>query len=147
VPFASDPIEWGRHVLMPALAVGLVAASILTRFVRTAVLEELNQDYVRTADAKGMPTATILRRHVLRNAAVPVLTVAGVQLATLLGGVIVIEVLFAWPGLGLLTYQAVQARDYPVLQGAVLLVAVVFLAVNLIVDILYAVVDPRIGLR
>jgi peptide/nickel transport system permease protein len=91
--------------------------------------------------------STVLRRHVLRNAFVPVLTVVGVQLASLLGGVIVVEVLFAWPGLGLLTYQAVQERDYPVLQGTVLLIAAIFILVNLVVDLLYAVVDPRISLR
>lgn len=147
VGLASDPGAWFQHVIMPGLAVGLVAAAILTRFIRTAVLEELNQDYVRTAAAKGIPVFTVLRRHVLRNALVPVLTVVGVQLATLLGGVIVVEVLFAWPGLGLLTYQAVQARDYPVIQGAVLLIAAIFLVVNLIVDILYALIDPRISLR
>jgi peptide/nickel transport system permease protein len=147
VSLADDPVEWGRHVLLPALAVGLVAASILTRFIRTAVLEELGRDYVRTAEAKGLGTATILRRHVMRNAFVPILTVTGVQLASLLGGVIVVEVLFAWPGLGLLTYQAVQERNYPVLQGAVLLIAVIFLIVNLLVDLLYAVIDPRISLR
>lgn len=147
VSLTDDPVEWGRHVLLPALAVGLVAASILTRFIRTAVLEELGRDYVRTADAKGIPTAIVLRRHVMRNAFVPVLTVVGVQLASLLGGVIVVEVLFAWPGLGLLTYQAVQQRNYPVLQGAVLLIAAIFLVVNLLVDLLYAVIDPRISLR
>lgn len=147
VPITDDPLEWGRHVLLPALSVGLVAAAILTRFIRTAVLEQLGRDYVRTADAKGIPAAMVLRRHVLRNAFVPVLTVVGVQLASLLGGVIVVEVLFAWPGLGLLTYQTVQQRDYPVLQGAVLLIAAIFLLVNLLVDLLYAVVDPRISLR
>jgi peptide/nickel transport system permease protein len=102
---------------------------------------------VRTAVAKGIPAATVLRRHVMRNAFVPVLTVVGVQLASLLGGVIVVEVLFAWPGLGLLTYQAVEQRDYPVLQGTVLLIAAIFIVVNLLVDLLYAVVDPRISLR
>ncbi len=147
VGLGDDPAGWVRHVIMPGLTVGIVAASILTRFVRTAVLEELGKDYVRTADAKGIPVFTVLRRHVLRNSMVPVLTVAGVQLATLIGGVIVVEVLFAWPGLGLLTFQAVQARNYPVLQGAVLLVAAIFLVVNLVVDILYAIVDPRISLR
>jgi peptide/nickel transport system permease protein len=147
VSLTADPVEWGRHVLLPALAVGLVAASILTRFIRTAVLEELGRDYVRTAVAKGIPAATVLRRHVMRNALVPVLTVVGVQLASLLGGVIVVEVLFAWPGLGLLTYQAVEQRDYPVLQGTVLLIAAIFIVVNLLVDLLYAVVDPRISLR
>jgi peptide/nickel transport system permease protein len=147
VSLTADPVEWGRHVLLPALAVGLVAASILTRFIRTAVLEELGRDYVRTADAKGIPALTVLRRHVLRNALVPILTVVGVQLASLLGGVIVVEVLFAWPGLGLLTYQAVEQRDYPVLQGTVLLIAAIFIVVNLLVDLLYAVIDPRISLR
>jgi peptide/nickel transport system permease protein len=147
VALTADPVGWARHVILPAVAVGLVAASILTRFIRSAVLEELTQDYIRTAEAKGLTTTSILRRHVLRNASVPVLTVTGVQLATLLGGVIVIEVLFAWPGLGLLTYQAVQTRDYPVLQGAVLLVAAIFLVINLVVDVLYAVIDPRISLR
>jgi peptide/nickel transport system permease protein len=147
VSLTANPVEWGRHVLLPALAVGLVAASILTRFIRTAVLEELGRDYVRTADAKGIPVGIILRRHVIRNAFVPVLTVVGVQLASLLGGVIVVEVLFAWPGLGLLTYQAVEERDYPVLQGTVLLIAAIFIVVNLLVDLLYAVVDPRISLR
>jgi peptide/nickel transport system permease protein len=147
VSLTSDPAEWGRHVLLPALSVGLVTASILTRFIRTAVLEELGRDYVRTADAKGIPAATVLRRHVMRNAFAPVLTVVGVQLASLLGGVIVIEVLFAWPGVGLLTYHAVEERYYPVLQGVVLLIAAIFLVVNLIVDLLYAVIDPRISLR
>jgi peptide/nickel transport system permease protein len=147
VALTSNPVEWGRHVLLPALAVGLVAASILTRFIRTAVLEELGRDYVRTADAKGIPAVTVLRRHVMRNAFVPILTVVGVQLASLLGGVIVVEVLFAWPGLGLLTYQAVEQRDYPVLQGTVLLIAAIFIVVNLLVDLLYAVVDPRISLQ
>jgi peptide/nickel transport system permease protein len=147
VSLTADPVQWGRHVLLPALAVGLVAASILTRFIRTAVLEELGRDYVRTADAKGIPALTVLRRHVLRNAFVPILTVVGVQLASLLGGVIVIEVLFAWPGLGLLTYQAVEQRDYTVLQGTVLLIAAIFIVVNLLVDLLYAVIDPRISLR
>lgn len=146
-PLTADPMSWGRHVLLPALAVGLVAAAVLTRFIRTAVLEELSQEYVRTADAKGLSRLRVLRGHVLRNALIPVLTVAGVQLATLLGGVIVVEVLFAWPGLGLLTYQAVQARDYPVLQGAVLLVAAIFLLVNLVIDVLYGLIDPRISQR
>jgi peptide/nickel transport system permease protein len=111
------------------------------------VLEALSEDYVRTAEAKGLPPRTIVVRHVLRNAMIPVVTVAAVQLASLLGGVIVIEVLFAWPGIGRLTYDAVQARDYPVLQGAVLLVAALFLLVNLAVDVLYARLDPRISVQ
>lgn len=143
----ADPVEWGRHVALPALAIGLIVGAVNTMFVRSAVLEELGKDYVRAAAAKGLSPAAVVRRHVLRNALVPVVTIAGLQLAGLLGGVIVIEVLFAWPGMGLLTYQAVQQRDYAVLQGAVLLVAVVFLTVNLLVDLLYAAIDPRIALK
>jgi peptide/nickel transport system permease protein len=146
-PLTEDPVDWARHMVLPAVTVGLVTASILTRFIRSSVLEALSEDYVRTAEAKGLPSRTIVLRHVLRNALIPVVTVAAVQLASLLGGVIVIEVLFAWPGIGRLTYDAVQARDYPVLQGAVLLVAALFLLVNLLVDVLYARLDPRISVR
>ncbi|MDQ3627740.1 MAG: ABC transporter permease [Actinomycetota bacterium] len=144
-PLGEDPVDWLAHLVLPAVTVGLVTASILTRFIRSAVLEVLSQDYIRTARAKGLRSSVLVRRHVLRNAMVPVTTVAGVQLATLLGGIIVVEVLFAWPGLGRLTYDAVQARDYPVVQGAVLLVAALFLLTNLLVDILYVVLDPRIA--
>ncbi len=143
----EDPVGWLSHVFLPAVTVGLVTASILTRFIRSSVLEVLAEDYVRTAEAKGLPTRLVVVRHVLRNALIPVVTVVAVQLASLLGGVIVIEVLFAWPGVGRLTYDAVQARDYPVLQGAVLLVAALFLLVNLLVDVLYARLDPRIRVR
>jgi peptide/nickel transport system permease protein len=145
VPFSQDPAEWLQHIVMPALTVGVVSGSILTRFVRSAVLESMSRDHVRTATAKGLPGGVVLRRHVIRGALVPIVTVTGVQLATLLGGVVVVEVIFAWPGIGRLTYDAVQARDYPVMQGAVLMFAAVFLLVNLLVDLLYAALDPRIG--
>ncbi|MER5702051.1 ABC transporter permease [Micromonospora sp. NPDC002296] len=147
VALTEDPAGWASHVLLPAAAVGLVTASILTRFIRSSVLEVLSEDYVRTAEAKGLRSRVVVVRHVLRNALIPVVTVVAVQLASLIGGVIVIEVLFAWPGVGRLTYDAVQARDYPVLQGAVLFVAALFLLMNLLVDILYARLDPRIGVR
>lgn len=147
VSLTEDPWEWLRHVLMPALTVGLISGSILTRFIRSATLESNGQDFARTARAKGLYESTVMRDHVLRNAMVPIITVAGIQLASLLGGVIVVEVVFAWPGLGRLTYDAVLARDYTVVQGAVLLVAAIFLAANLIVDLLYALVDPRIRVR
>ncbi|RKN47789.1 ABC transporter permease [Micromonospora endolithica] len=147
VALTDDPLGWASHVVLPAVTVGLVTASILTRFIRSAVLEVLSEDYVRTAEAKGLRTRVVVLRHVLRNALIPVVTVVAVQLASLLGGVIVIEVLFAWPGVGRLTYDAVQARDYPVLQGAVLLVAALFLLINLLVDVLYARLDPRITVR
>lgn len=146
-PFAEDPWDWFLHLVLPSVTVGLVTASILTRFIRSSVLEAMSEDYVRTAEGKGLSPRRIVVRHVLRNALIPVVTVAAVQLASLLGGVIVIEVLFAWPGIGRLTYDAVQSRDYPVLQGAVLLVAALFLLVNLLVDILYARLDPRISVR
>lgn len=147
VALTDDPAGWASHVALPAAAVGLVTASILTRFIRSSVLEVLAEDYVRTAEAKGLRRRVVVVRHVLRNALIPVVTVVAVQLASLVGGVIVIEVLFAWPGVGRLTYDAVQARDYPVLQGAVLFVASLFLLMNLLVDVLYARLDPRIRLR
>jgi peptide/nickel transport system permease protein len=144
VPLSEDPLGWAEHMVMPAVTIGVVSGAILTRFIRAAVLESLGQDHVRTARSKGLREGLVLRRHVLRNALIPIITITGVQLATLLGGLIVIEVIFAWPGLGRLTLDAVQARDYPVLQGAVLLIAALFLLINLIVDLLYAAVDPRI---
>ena len=144
-PLTEDPVEWFRHLVMPAVTVGVVSGSVLTRFVRSSALEALGQDYTRTARAKGLPARLILRRHVLRNALVPVITVTGIQLAYLLSGVVVVEVVFSWNGLGQLALQAVEQRDYPVLQGAVLLFAIVFLVVNLVVDLVYAVVDPRIS--
>ena len=146
-PFTEDPVDWAAHIALPAVTIGLVTAAILTRFIRSSVLEAMSEDYVRTAEGKGLAPRVVVVRHVLRNALIPVVTVAAVQLASLLGGVIVIEVLFAWPGIGRLTYDAVQARDYPVLQGAVLLVAALFLLVNLLVDVLYAKLDPRISVR
>lgn len=145
-PLLDNPFGWLRHIVLPALTVGLVAAAIMTRYVRSAVLEVAAMGYVRTARSKGLPPRVVTFRHTVRNALVPVLTITGIQLATILGGVIVVEVVFAWPGLGRLVYNAVAARDYPVIQGAVLLIAALFLLINLIVDALYAVVDPRIRL-
>ena len=140
----DNPVEWLRHLVLPALTVGLISGSILTRFVRSAVLEALNQDYVRTAYAKGLPERRVIFEHVLPNAWIPIVTVVGLQLGFLLGGVVVVEVIFAWPGLGRLALTAVEGRDYPVLQGAVLYIAFTFLIVNLVVDILYAYLDPRV---
>jgi peptide/nickel transport system permease protein len=145
-PLLGDPGGWLQHLVLPGLTVGLVAAAILTRYIRSAVLEVAAMGYVRTARSKGLPPRVVTFRHTVRNALVPILTITGIQLATILGGVIVVEVVFAWPGLGRLVYNAVAARDYPVIQGAVLLIAVLFLLINLIVDLLYAVVDPRIRL-
>ncbi|MFS8586430.1 MAG: ABC transporter permease [Acidimicrobiia bacterium] len=145
VGLTEDPVEWARHLVLPAVVVGTVSGAVLTRFVRSSALEALGEDYTRTARAKGLPRRVVIGRHVLRNALVPVVTVTGIQLAYLLSGVVIVEVVFAWQGLGQLALQAVETRDYPLLQGAVLLFAVFFLVVNLVVDLLYAVVDPRIA--
>ncbi|GAB7193665.1 ABC transporter permease [Kineococcus sp. NUM-3379] len=145
VPLSQDPGGWLASLVLPALTTGLVSGSVLTRFTRSSVLEALGADHVRTARAKGLPASAVLRWHVLRNALLPLVTVTGVQLAYLLSGVVIVEIVFAWPGLGLMALQAVQDRDYPVLQGAVLLFAVVFLVINLVVDLLYSRLDPRIG--
>jgi peptide/nickel transport system permease protein len=145
-PLLDDPAGWLRHVILPGFTVGIVAAAIMTRYIRSAVLEVASMGYVRTARSKGLPPRVVTFRHILRNALIPVLTITGIQLATILGGVIVVEVVFAWPGLGRLVYTAVAARDYPLIQGAVLLIATLFLLINLVVDVLYAVVDPRIRL-
>lgn len=144
VPLTQDPVAWLRHLIMPAVTVGVVTGSVLTRFVRSAMLEILSQDYVRTARSKGLRERVVVKRHVFRNALIPVVTVTGMQLAFLLGGVIVVEIVFAWPGLGELTLIAIRARDYTVLQGAVLLFAFLFLVINLAVDLLYSWLDPRI---
>lgn len=140
----EDPAQWLRQVTLPGLTVGLVAGAIMTRYIRAAVIDVASAGYVRTALSKGLPPHIVTSRHIVRGALVPVLTIAGIQLATILGGVVVVEVVFAWPGLGRLVYESVAARDYPLIQGAVLLVAVMFIVVNLIVDVLYAVADPRI---
>jgi len=145
-PLLQDPRGWLRHIVLPALTVGLVAGAIMTRYVRSAVLEVAAAGHVRTARSKGLSPRVVTFRHTVRNALIPVLTITGIQLATILSGVIVVEVVFAWPGLGRLVFNAVAARDYAVIQGAVLSIAALFLLVNLVVDALYAVVDPRIRL-
>lgn len=144
--FADDPAEWLRRIVLPSLTVGLVAGSIMTRYVRAAVIDVAGMGYVRTASSKGLARSVVIGRHIGRNALVPVLTITGIQLATMLGGVMVVEVVFAWPGIGRLVFDSVAARDYPMIQGAVLMIAALFLVTNLIVDILYAVIDPRIRL-
>ncbi|WP_396904541.1 ABC transporter permease [Mycolicibacterium phlei] len=145
-PLFGDPGGWLRHLVLPALTVGLVAGAIMTRYVRSAVLEVAAMGYVRTARSKGLAPRVVTLRHMVRNALIPILTITGIQLATIMSGVIVVEVVFAWPGLGRLVFNAVAARDYPVIQGAILLIAALFLLINLLVDVLYAVVDPRIRL-
>jgi len=134
------------NYVLPAATLGAALAAILTRMVRGAMLEELTADYVRTARAKGLSTAAVLFRHAFRNALIPIITILGLQFGTLLAGTIVTETIFSWPGVGRLTVQAISARDYPLLQGCILVIAVSYVLVNLFTDILYSFIDPRIRL-
>jgi ABC-type dipeptide/oligopeptide/nickel transport system permease component len=135
------------HLVLPAFTLGAALAAILTRMVRTSVIEELSADYVRTARAKGLSESAVLFRHAFRNALIPILTILGLQFGTLLAGTIVTESIFSWPGIGRLAVQAIGARDYPLLQGCILLIAVSYVVVNLLTDFIYAVVDPRVRLQ
>ena len=134
------------HYILPAVTLGAALAAILTRMVRGAMLEELSSDYVRTARAKGLRTSAVLVRHALRNALIPITTIIGLQFGTLLAGAIVTETIFSWPGIGRLTVQAISARDYPLLQGCILVIALSYVLVNLLTDFLYSFIDPRVRL-
>jgi len=132
------------HLVLPAITLGGALAAILTRMVRTSMLEELGQDYVRTARAKGLPEHTVVYRHALRNALIPVLTVVGLQFGALLAGAIVTETIFSWPGIGRLTIQAISNRDYYLVEGCILAIGLTYVAVNFVTDLLYSVANPRI---
>lgn len=144
VPFTESPVENLKLMILPALTIGLHVAPLIIRQTRASVLQVLSLDYVRTAHAKGLPWSAIVRRHVLRNALIPVLTLVGLQLGNMLGGAIVTETIFSTPGLGSLIVAAVSTRDFPVVQSAIFLVVLLVIFVNLVTDILYAYVDPRI---
>ncbi len=135
------------HLVLPAATMGAALAAILTRMVRTSMMEELSADYVRTARAKGLPERRVLFRHAFPNALIPIVTIIGLQFGTLLAGAIVTESIFAWPGVGRLTVQAIQARDYPLLQGCILVISFSYVLVNLVTDAIYAAVDPRVRLQ
>jgi ABC-type dipeptide/oligopeptide/nickel transport system permease component len=132
------------HLVLPAITMGGALAAILTRMVRTAMLEELNQDYIRTARAKGLSENVVVYKHALRNALVPVLTVVGLQFGALLAGAIVTETIFSWPGIGRLTIQAIGNRDYYLVQGCILLIGLTYVAVNFATDFFYSLANPRI---
>jgi peptide/nickel transport system permease protein len=138
--------EGPASLVLPALTLGTALAAVLARMVRSALLEVLAEDYIRSARAKGLDETGVVLRHALRNAALPVITILGLQLGTLLGGAVITEVIFAWPGVGQLTIEAIGRRDYPVLQGCVLLISLAYVVVNTLTDLLYAVLDPRIRL-
>nr|MBA2754089.1 ABC transporter permease [Chloroflexia bacterium] len=140
----EDPIQHLKYMLLPSAALGFSGAGFLARLVRSTMLDVLNEDYVRTAYAKGLPGRHVVLAHALRNALIPIMTVIGVLLAGTLGGAVVIETVFNIPGMGRLLVQSVTRRDYPIVQGAVMMIAAVELIVMLLVDILYVVVDPRI---
>ncbi|MCA9834105.1 MAG: ABC transporter permease [Thermomicrobiales bacterium] len=142
--FWDDPAMNLKLMILPSLSLALPLMAVLMRFTRSAVLETLNQDYVRTARAKGLKPSKVVRRHVLPNAGIPVLTVVGIQVAGLLGGAVIVEQIFALPGVGRYIYEAIQNRDYPVVQSVTLVLAAIFVFVSLIVDILYALLDPRL---
>jgi len=135
------------HLTLPAITLALGLVALIARTTRSCMLDVLNQDYVRTARAKGLGEAPVVWVHALRNAFIPVLTVIGLQVGFLLGGVVVTETVFSWPGVGRLAVQAIYARDFPVVQAVVFFFALIFVVVNLVVDLLYAVLDPRIGYR
>jgi len=152
--FAID-LEWapvsGRgglaHLVLPALTLGFGMAAVLTRMLRATLLERLGDDYVRTARAKGAGEMRVVLRHALRNAVLPVVTVLGLQAGALLAGAIITETIFAWPGLGRLTLLAIQTRDYPLVQGCILVIALSYVGVNLVTDLLYGCIDPRVRVR
>jgi len=133
-----------RHLVLPAITLGIGTAAILARMTRSAMLEVLSQDYIRTARAKGVAGRVVIFKHALRNALIPVVTITGLQFGGLLEGAVITETVFAWPGIGQLLVGSILARDYPVVQGAVLLIAVAFILINLVVDLLYGAIDPRI---
>lgn len=133
-----------KHLILPSLALGLSSMAIIARMTRSSMLETLNQDYIRTARAKGISEERVIRKHALRNALIPIVTVIGLQLGALLGGAVLTEKVFAWPGIGAYTVDSILKSDFPVVQAVVMLVAIIFVVMNLIVDIIYAFLDPRI---
>lgn len=143
--FGDNPLEWLRRLVLPALTLSLFIAATQTRFIRSGLLDTLHQDYIRTARAKGFAEWTVIMRHALRNALIPSVTLIGLQVGFILEGAFIVESIYAWPGIGRLGFQALGARDYPTVQAVVLLAVFLFLVANLLVDIAYAYLDPRIS--
>lgn len=133
-----------KHILLPAIALATIPAAIITRMTRSSMLDVLQEDYIRTASAKGLSERIVLFRHALKNAFLPVITIIGIQAGTLLAGAVLTETIFSWPGIGKWVYDSILGRDYPIVQGVTLLIAIIFLLVNLSVDLSYAILDPRI---
>lgn len=144
IPLQESLAQNLRHMILPAVSLGLVLAAAITRIVRSSMLEILGRDYIRTARAKGLAERSVTYRHALRNALIPVITVIGLQFGSLLGGAIIIEQVFSLPGVGRFALEGINLRDYPVVQGAVIVIAASFILVNLLVDLVYSLIDPRI---
>ncbi len=144
VEFTRAPLENLRNMILPAVSLGLPLAAVMMRNTRSAMLEMLGQDFVRVARAKGLVERRVITRHVVGNAALPIITVGGIQVASLLGGTVIVETIFGLPGVGRYIYESIANRDYPVVQGVTLVIATMFVLVSLVVDILYVVVDPRL---
>jgi peptide/nickel transport system permease protein len=143
------PVSGNEHILslvLPALTLGTALAAILSRMIRASLLEVLNEDYIRAANARGLLPSTVIWKHALKNAALPVVTILGMQLGALLAGAVITETVFSWPGIGQLTIEAIQKRDYPVIQSCVLLISLCYVLVNLLTDLAYAWIDPRVSL-
>ena len=141
----SGGIGTWKHLVLPALTLGLATTALIARITRSSMLDVLGQDYITTARSKGLVERVVVYKHALKNAMIPVVTVMGLQFGTLLGGAVLTETVFSWPGVGRLMVDSILARDYPVVQGAVLILAVLFVTINLVVDIIYAFLDPRIS--
>lgn len=144
VSIFESPWEALRNIVLPAVTLGVYVSGIFARFLRASLLGELKADYVRTARSKGLPERDVIGRHVMRNALLPFVTIVGLMMATFIGGTVVTEAVFTYPGLGRLLIQAISTRDYPLIQGSILFILVVFVLINLAVDVLYAYIDPRI---
>jgi ABC-type dipeptide/oligopeptide/nickel transport system permease component len=145
LPSAGD--ESWAHLILPSVTVALPLIGVLTRLVRSGLLDVLDEDYVRTARAKGLPPGAVMRRHALRNMLIPVVTVIGLQIGHLLGGAVITETVFAWPGVGLLLVDAITNRDYPLVQASILFITAIFVTINFLVDLSYGALDPRIRLQ
>jgi peptide/nickel transport system permease protein len=144
VPFADDPVGWARSLILPGFSLALLQVGLLARITRSTMLEVLRQDYVRTARAKGLPAYMVIGKHALKNVMIPVITVIGISFGLLLSGSVVIETVYSIPGMGRLLANAIFGRDYPLIQGGLLLTAAVLVGLNLVVDLLYAALDPRV---
>lgn len=146
VPFTESPVENLRRLILPALSLGLGLMAVLTRYVRSSMLDVMGQNYILVARGKGLKESAIIVRHALKNGLIPVITILGIMIGTLIGGTVIVEEIFAWPGLGRFTLHAIHDRDYPVVQTMVMVIAFFFVAINLLVDILYSFLNPQIEL-